>query len=166
MLRELYVVTTYGPGLVSWLARKVGGMTWSHAAIRFRWGVIGEPLVIDAGATGVHVRPWEQLERESTAYCLYELADPPPECDLCEIVAYAHGNVGKPYNYWWLLLIAWRAWRDLRPFTYPAHVCSSFVYDAFDYSVDLLPGSQSVVVTPDELAASPLLREVECVGSR
>ena len=45
---------------------------------------------------------------------------------------------------------------------YPAHVRSSLVCDCFLYAgVDLLPGQVDVLVTPDDLANSPLLEEVE-----
>jgi hypothetical protein len=46
--------------------------------------------------------------------------------------------------------------------TYPAHICSSLVYDCFLYAgVNLIPGQEGVLVTPDDLANSPLLEEVE-----
>ena len=47
-------------------------------------------------------------------------------------------------------------------FTYPAHVCSSLVYDRFLYAdVNLIPGQEGVLVTPDDLAASPLLEPAD-----
>ena len=82
-----------------------------------------------------------------------------------EIVAYAWGNVGKPYNYWWLLKIAWELVKRrfvLAALTYPAHVCSSLVYDSFLYAGEnLIPGHGDALVTPDDLANSPLLEEVQ-----
>jgi hypothetical protein len=70
--------------------------------------------------------------------------------------------VGKPYSLAWLVLVAWRLIKErwlTTAFTYPSHICSSLVYTAFLYAgVDLLPGKRDVLVTPDELAASPVLR--------
>jgi len=43
-----------------------------------------------------------------------------------------------------------------------AHVCSSLVYDCFLYAgVNLIPGQEEVLVTPDDLATSPLLEPVD-----
>ena len=48
---------------------------------------------------------------------------------------------------------------------YPSHVCSSLVYDSFLYSgVNLLPGRPDVLVTPDNLASSPMLEEEDPRG--
>jgi len=98
-------------------------------------------------------------------YKLFQVKGGLPDVTKREIVAYAWGNVGKPYNYGWLLKIAWELIRRrvvAAPFTYPAHICSSLVYDCFRYAgVDLIPGHEGALLTPDDLAGSPLLEEVE-----
>jgi hypothetical protein len=78
--------------------------------------------------------------------------------------------VGKPYSYGWRLKIARELLRHgvvAAPFTYPAHVCSGLVYDCLRYAgVDLIPGHEGILLTPDDLAVSPPLEEVEDGPSR
>ncbi|MGD9030921.1 MAG: YiiX/YebB-like N1pC/P60 family cysteine hydrolase [Anaerolineae bacterium] len=160
---ELHIAVTYGEGLLGKLARWYGLM-WSHAALRYVREGSNDPRIIESAACGVRERSWWDLVAESTEYKVYRVKEGLPEVTKREIVAYGWGNVGKPYNYWWLVKIAWRlvTRRLLRVLTYPAHVCSSLVYDCFLYAgVDLIPGQTDVLVTPDDLANSPLLEEVE-----
>jgi uncharacterized protein YycO len=124
-----------------------------------------DPRIIESAACGIRERSWDDFIAEAEDYQGFQARGGLPEVTKREIVAYGWGNVGKPYNYWWLLKIAWRLIKErfvVGVLTYPAHVCSSLVYDCFLYAgVDLLPGQEDVLVTPDDLANSPLLEEVE-----
>jgi len=159
---EIQVVVTYG-GILGRLARWFR-LKWNHAALRYVRDGGGGARIIESAACGVTERSWEDFIAEFEEYQALQVKDGLPEVTVREIVAYAWGNVGKPYNYWWLLKIAWELVK--RRFvagllTYPAHVCSSLVYDCFLYAdVNLIPGHEGVLVTPDDLAKSPLLEEV------
>jgi hypothetical protein len=123
-----------------------------------------EPRIIEASACGIRERSWWDLIAEIKEYKFFRVKGSLPEVAKREIVAYGWGNVGKPDNYWWAVRIGWRLIkrRFVAVLTYPAHVCSSLVYDCFLYAgVDLLPGQVDVLVTPDDLAYSLLLEEVE-----
>lgn len=158
---EVYVVVIHS-GLLGRLARWFG-LKWSHAALRYvRDGSAG-PRVIESEACGVRERSWEDFIAGVEEYRILRVRDGLPEATMREIIAYAWGNVGKPYNYGWLLQVGWELLRRRRVgvLTYPAHICSSLVYDCFLYAgVNLIPGHQGVLVTPDDLANSPLLEEV------
>jgi uncharacterized protein YycO len=160
---EVHVVVTYG-GILGRLARWFG-LTWNHAALRYVRDAPAGARVIEADACGVRERAWEDFIAGAEEHQAFRVKGGLPGVTMREIVAYAWGNVGKPYNYWWLVRIAWELVK--RRFvagilTYPAHVCSSLVYDCFRYAgVDLLPGQEGMLVTPDDLADSPLLEEVE-----
>jgi len=158
---EVHVVVIHS-GILGRLARWFG-LKWSHAALRYvRDGAAG-PRVIESEACGVRERSWEDFIAGAEEYRVLRVRDGLPEITMREIVAYAWGNVGKPYNYGWLLKIGWELLRRRRVgvLTYPAHICSSLVYDCFLYAgVNLIPGHQGVLVTPDDLANSPLLEEV------
>ena len=160
---EVYVVVTYG-GILGRLARWAG-LKWNHAALRYVRAESEGARIIEAGPFGVQERSWEDFVAGAEEYQAFQVRDGLPEVTVREIVAYAWGNVGKLYNYWWLLKIAWELVKrrfGLRLFTYPAHICSSLVYDCFLYAgVNLIPGQEGVLVTPDDLASSPLLEEVE-----
>jgi len=159
---EVQVVVTYG-GILGRLARWYG-LKWNHAALRYVRDESEGVRVIEAGAWGVVERSWEDFVAEVEEYQVLQVKDGLPEVTVREVVAYAWGNVGKPYNYGWLLKIAWELVKGrlvAGVLTYPAHVCSSLVYDCFLYAgVNLIPGHEGVLVTPDDLANSPLLEEV------
>lgn len=161
---EVRVVVTHGGGILGRLARWYG-LKWSHAALRYVRGGSAEPRIIESAACGARERSWDDFIAGVKEYQAFRVRGGLPEVTRREIVAYSWGNVGKPYNYWWLLKIAWRLVKGrfvVGVLTYPAHVCSSLVYDSFLYAgVDLIPGQQDVLVTPDELANSPLLEQVE-----
>jgi len=160
---EIYVVVTYG-GILGRLARWFG-LKWTHAALRYvRDGTAGA-RIIEAAACGIQERSWEDFIADAEEFQIFRAKDSLPEATKREIVAYAWGNVGKPYNYGWLLKIAWELVRRrlvVGILTYPAHICSSLVYDSFLYAgVNLIPGHEGVLVTPDDLANSPLLEKAE-----
>jgi hypothetical protein len=160
---EVHVVVTYS-GVLGRLARWFG-LRWNHAALRYVRDESAGVRIIEAAACGIQERSWEDFVAGVEEYQVLQVKDGLPEVTMREIVAYGWGNVGKPYNYWWLLKIVWELVK--RRFvagllTYPAHVCSSLVYDSFLYAeVNLIPGQEDVLVTPDDLANSPLLEEVE-----
>lgn len=158
---EIQVVVTYG-GLIGRLARRFG-LRWNHAALRYMRDPAAGARIIESAACGAREQSWERFIAGVQEYQAFQVKGGLSEVTMREIVAYGWGNVGKPYNYWWLLKIAWElVKRRLMAvvFTYPAHVCSSLVYDCFRYAgVDLLPGHVGVLVTPDDLAQSPLLEE-------
>jgi uncharacterized protein YycO len=164
---EIYVVVTYG-GILGRLARWFG-LTWDHAALRYVRDPSAGARIIESAACGVQERSWEDFIAGVKEYQGFRVKDGLPEVTRREIVAYAWGNVGKPYNYWWLLKIAWELIKSrfvTGILTYPAHVCSSLVYDSFLYAgVNLIPGQEGVLVTPDDLANSPLLEEVDVHAS-
>ena len=159
---DIHVVVTYG-GILGRLARWFG-LRWSHAALRYRRDPAAGLRVIESATCGAQERSWEEFIADAEEHQVFRVKDGLPEVTAREIVAYGWGNVGKPYNYWWLLKIAWELIKRrfiAAPFTYPAHVCSSLVYDCFRYAgVNLIPGQQDVLVTPDDLAKSPLLEEI------
>jgi len=160
---QVQIVVTWKGDLLGRLARRFG-LTWTHAALRYMRDEASEARVIEAAACGIRERAWEEFIAGVKEWKGFEVRDGLSEIQMREIVAYAWGNVGKPYCYWWLVRMAWRLIErrgGIGVLTYPGHVCSSLVYDAFRYAgVNLLPGHSSPLVTPDEVAASPLLKEV------
>jgi len=160
---QVHVVVTYD-GILGRLARWFG-LRWSHAALRYVRDVSAGARVIEAEACGVRELSWEEFVAGTEEHQAFRVKGGLPNVTMREIVAYAWGNVGKPYNYWWLLKIIWELVKRrplAAPFTYPAHVCSSLVYDCFLYAgVNLIPGQEGVLVTPDDLAASPLLEPAD-----
>lgn len=160
---KLHVIAAYG-GVSGRLARWFG-LKWNHSVLRYMRGESAEMRIIESGACGVKERSWEDFITGVEEYQAFQVKDGLPEIAMREIVAYAWGNVGKPYNYWWLLKIAWQLAKRrfvVGMLTYPAHICSSLIYDCFLYAgVDLVPGHGDVLVTPDDLANSPLLEETE-----
>ena len=160
---EVYVVVTY-QGLLGTLARWFG-LQWNHAALRYTRDAAAGARIIEAAACGIRELSWEAFIAGTREHRILRSRDDLPELVRREIVAYAWGNVGKPYNYWWLLKIAWALVKRrllAGVLTYPAHVCSSLVYDSFLYAgVNLIPGHEGVLVTPDDLYNSPLLEIVE-----
>lgn len=160
---ELHVVVTYG-GVIGRLARRFG-LRWNHAALRYARSPQAGLRIIESSACGAVERSWEDFLKDVEEYQAMAVREGLSEMTMREIIAYGWGNVGKPYNYWWFLKIAWQLLKRrliAAPFTYPAHVCSSLVYDCFRYAgVNLLPGHEGVLVTPDDLAGSPLLEVVE-----
>jgi uncharacterized protein YycO len=160
---EIHVVVTYG-GILGRLARWYG-LKWTHAALRYvRDGAAGA-RIIEAAACGIQERSWEDFIADAEEFQVFRVKDGLPEMTMREIVAYAWGNVGKPYDYGLLIRIAWELVKRrfvVGVLTYPAHVCSSLVYDSFLYAgVNLIPGHEGVLVTPDDLANSPLLEATE-----
>jgi uncharacterized protein YycO len=160
---EAHVVVTYG-GILGRLGRWFG-LKWDHAALRYvRDGSVGA-RIIESAACGIKERSWEDFIAGAEEYQVFQVKDGLPEVKMREVVAYAWGNVGKPYNYWWLLKVVWELVSRrfvVGVLTYPAHICSSLVYGCFLYAgVDLIPGHEGVLVTPDDLANSPLLEEIE-----
>jgi uncharacterized protein YycO len=160
---QVWVVVTWD-GILGRLARRFG-LTWSHAALRYVRDEPGGARIIEAAACGVRERSWEDFLAEADEYQAFQVKDPLPGATMREIVAYAWGNVGKPYNYGWVIQIAWELIKRrflIGLLTYPAHICSSLVYACFLYaSVNLLPGHEGMLVTPDDLANSPLLEEAQ-----
>lgn len=162
---EVAVVVTYKADLLGKLARLWGLATWTHAALRYIREDRPSPRIIESSVWGVREGSWDEFIPECDEYKLFRTKEELPEANKREIIAYAWGNVGKPYHFLWLLRVAWRLIRErwfASALTYPAHICSSLVYDAYLYGgIDLVPDQQDVLVTPDDLANSPLLEEVE-----
>jgi hypothetical protein len=160
---EVHVVVTYG-GIVGRLAQWLG-LKWNHAALRYVRDELAGARIIESAACGAKECSWEDFVAEVEEYQAFRFKGGLSEVTMREIVAYAWGNVGKPYNYWWLLKVAWELFKRrfaVGVLTYPAHVCSSLVYDSFLYAGEnLIPGQEGVLVTPDDLANSPLLEEAE-----
>jgi len=159
---QIHVVVSYDDSLFGRIVRWYG-LQWSHAALRYvRQESIG-PRVIEAGSLGIKERSWDDFVAGSEEYRVLQIRGSLPETIKREIVAYAWGNVGKPYNYGWLLKLAWELLKRrlvLGVLTYPAHICSSLVHDSFLYGrINLVPGHAGVLVTPDDLANSPLLEQ-------
>jgi len=150
------IVVCYGEGLISKLARNVGGLTWSHAALYHN------DYIIESSAHGVVKRSWDDFEREITEYQILTLKDGLSHMQECAVVSYAHGNIGKPYNYLGLFKIAWRVLKEklVGIFALPSYICSGLVYDCFKYiGIDLVPGADELVL-PDDIADSDLLKQI------
>jgi hypothetical protein len=146
-------------------------MTWTHAALRYKPDAPGTSWrVIEATMVGIKDRSWADFIADKEGVQLYQVKGGLPEATSREIVAYGSGNVGKRYAFWWLGRIAWRLFRRRFPLgvmTYPSHVCSSLVYNCFLYgSIDLIPGHEGVLVTPDEIVSSSLLEEAPLQEAR
>lgn len=97
----MHVVVTYG-GVLGRLTRWFG-FKWSHAALRYVRDESAGARIIESAACGVTERSWEDFVAEAEEYQVFQVKDGLPELAMREIVAYAWGNVSKPYNYWWLL---------------------------------------------------------------
>lgn len=152
---QIQVIVTHS-GIFGWLADRLG-LKWSHAALRC---VDGEDVyIIEVSALGIQQVPWEGYA-EGKRYRLFGVKAGLTSLQMTQVLSYAQGNIGKPYNYLWLVKIGWDLIFKHKAsiLFYRAHVCSSLVDDAFGYAgIDLVPWSESVVVLPDDLAASPLL---------
>jgi len=164
---RLQIVVTYNPDWLGRLMRRYGH-TWNHMCLRYYRETPGSSWrTIESAMVGIKERSWEEFIAPKTEYQALQVRDDLPESTKREIVAYAWGNVGKPYAFHWLFTFGWRVLRErlfsrLSVLTYPAHLCSSLVYDCFRYAgVDLLPNQAGVLVTPDELATSPLLQRID-----
>ncbi len=162
---EVAVAVTYSVDFPWYLARSWGLATWTHAALCYIKEDTPSPRIIESSMWGVVERPWDEFISGCDEYKLFRLKEELPEANKREIIAYAWGNVGKPYHFLWLLQVAWRLIKEkwfVGALTYPAHICSSLVYDAYLYGgIDLVSGGrEDILVTPDELASSPLLEEV------
>lgn len=151
-------------GLFGKIARWFG-LEWSHAALRYEFETpIPFAYIIEAGAFGIKDRRWEDFIEGVDKYQILRVKGGLSPGQAEKILAYATGNIGKPYNYLWLLRIAWSLLceENIGLFHYPAHVCSSLVDDCFAYAgIDLVPSTACVLVLPDDLASSPLLEQAE-----
>jgi len=160
---KLQIGVVFTPGLFGWLVRWVG-LRFSHAFMRYRkpdgW------WLLDAGMLGIRDHPGTGLEK-ATDYLILETKEPLDAITAQRIVDYARGNVGKPYNFWWALLLGLRLLRrrfGFQALAYPAYICTSYVADCFHYAgIDLVPPGQ-ILVTPDDIAASDKLVVVEAPG--
>lgn len=155
-IMKLEIVVLYGEGwfgrVMHWLGQK-----WSHVMLKYN------DRVVESTSDGIIERSFEEGIKGATEYKILKLRECIDPCAKNIIVAYAHGNVGKPYNYYWFAKMGLDLIRGKfrRVLQYPAHVCSSFVYSCFLYEdIDLVPGD-NVMVLPDDIANSPLLEEVE-----
>jgi hypothetical protein len=162
---EVGVVVTYSHAFPWCLARRWGFATWTRSALCYAMDDVASRHVIESSARGVHERSWEEFISECDEYQLLQLREQLPEAYTREIIAYAWGNVGKSHPPLWLAEVARRLiaqrWFAV-PLTYSGHICSSLVDDAYLYAgVDLIPGQEDILVTPDDLAHSPLLKPVE-----
>lgn len=157
---RLQVGVVFTPGPIGWIAKRLGGLRFSHAFIRYQkpegW------WLLDAGATGIHDHPGTGLER-ATDYMIMETKEPLDPTTAQRIIDYARGSVGKPYYYWGAIKLGLRLlWErfGFQTLAYPAYICTSFVADCFHYvGIDLVP-PEDILVTPDEIAASDKLKEV------
>ena len=149
------VIFTWRDDLLGRLARKFG-MVWSHVGLLYGSDIDGW-RVFEASMWGIRNLPIDEF---ISAWDEYKTLRPnfPLTVDVRkEIVAFAWGNVGKPYGFLLLLKIAWQILKDrflMRSFTYPSHVCSSLVHECFLYiGIDLVLGKGRLVL-PDDIYLS------------
>jgi len=161
---NVYVLVLYGDSLLKKLMNIVG-MTWSHTA--FVYEEYEMMRAIEACSNGIIERSFKESIAGAKKWKLFALKHEPDEMTKREMVAFAYGNLGKPYAYHQLFRMAWEVFKDtflpLRSAaTAFAHVCSSLVDAAFLYAdIDLVPEHETIWVTPDDLAQSDLLMEVD-----
>lgn len=148
------VVTWMDDFFGRWVRRL--GLYWSHCALKY------DGRVLETSFFHIHERSWDDFIANKTEYKILQLKDPLPGYLANALIAYAWGNVGKPYNLWWMIKLGLkRASVANTKWAYGSHVCSSFIYSCFNYAgIDILPGCKYITITPDDIAASPLLEEV------
>ncbi len=168
---KVAIAVTYHDNLFGRLHRKFG-LVWGHAALAhnslpsIREYIPGYSYpqwhVVESTFSGVRERPWEEFISGVDECKIFELLENIPPHRYVAMVAYAHGNVGKPYNFFGLAKVIYRLLtKRINIFRYHSHICSGLVYDSFLYGgINLVSGSKDVLVTPDDLANSPLLKEV------
>ena len=155
---KLQIGVIFTPGPVGSIARMLG-MRFSHAFIRYEkpegW------WLMDSGLWRIKDRPSTGLEK-ATDYVILETREPLDPDTAQRIIDYARGSVGKLYNFWGLIRLAWRLLRErfgVQALAYPSYICTDFVVDCFHYGgIDIVPPGQ-LLVLPDEIAASDKLVE-------
>ena len=153
------IIFTWRNDLLGRLARKFG-MVWSHIGLLYGSDIDGW-RVFEASMWGIRNQTIDKFIAAWDEYKTLKLIDPITLETKKEIVAFAWGNVGKPYGFLLLLKIAWQILKDrflMRSFTYPSHVCSSLVHECFLYiGIDLVPGKGRLVL-PDDIYLSRKLQ--------
>jgi hypothetical protein len=168
---DVGIVITYRRRFPTYLARRWGIATWTGAALYYVMEGMSSRRIIESTMRTVRELSWGEFIGGRDEYELLQLREGLPEVDVREVIAYAWGNVGKAHSGQWLRTVARRLirrhWLAL-PLSYPGHVSSSLVDDAYLYAgVDLIPGQGDTLVSPDDLADSPLLKPVEVnLGAR
>ena len=157
---DIQVVVTYHDHLFNRFVRW-WGIDWTHAAVRYK--VKGEWRVFETAAFGTVERDWEGFIEKVDEYKLFETKKKLTKTQETKLVSYAWGNVGKMYNVFVLIKIALKylfAGRKPQALNVTSHVCSSFTDACYNHiGVDLV--KDVVWATPDDLAQSKLLKEVE-----
>ena len=157
---QVQVVVSWDNDIIGRLARKIG-VKWSHAAIMSKAEMSDDWWIHEAIWKGIVFRPWEEFEESKEEIKIFETKTTLPQFHAREIVAFASGNVGRPYDFGLLLKIAWECLRKyfgLGIVTFRSHVCSTLVHSSFKYAgIDLVPGVE--IVLPDDLAESGLFKD-------
>jgi uncharacterized protein YycO len=168
---KVYIVCTLSQDLIGKIVGKFG-VHWNHIAIMYKLYSTSEWRIFESGSFGIVNRSFIKFISNKSEYSVFKLQ---PEMTLSAyekrvLLAFCWGNVGKPYNYFWMLRVAWRVlkkWWVVKilkqsiAYIYPAHVCSSLVYTAFKYvGIDLALTTKHIWVLPDDIATSPHLRPV------
>lgn len=154
------IVVTYKKDLPGEIARKHFNIKWTHAALFFDYH-----NVIETNSSGCIKRPWGEFIEDVDEYELYTLEDKYKMHFTEEAVfrAFAHGNIGKAYDFFGLFKIIWQILSRKRPMKYlligADNVCSSFVHACYKYiGIDLVPDlPKGWKALPDDLIKSPLL---------
>lgn len=159
---QVQIAVSWNDDLMGRLARKLG-FNWGHAALKYRGEMENEWTVIEALWKGVIRHPWIEFEERWDEIKLFETKVDLSVIEQNRIVAFANGNVGRPYDFGLLLRIIWECLKKkfgLGIVAYSSHVCSSLVYASFLYAgLNLVPYARNLVVTPDDLAESDLLKD-------
>lgn len=162
---RVHVILSWEPDLVGRLAR-LFGVKWSHAALLFHpHSEIKEEYVIEALWRGIVKRTLTEFLKDKHDWViLTPLRDgrwPLQYSEINAIRDYAHGNIGKRYDFGLLLRLIWRELkRKVKPSIVMVvrEVCTSLIDDSFSYvDWDLIPWKVDRMILPDDLYESPHL---------
>lgn len=149
---RIEIVLTWMDDFFGRLVRRTG-LYWSHIALKYNG------RVFETSFFRIRETSWKDFIANKAEWQVLRLKEPLNHTGARALLAYAWGNVGKPYNVIWMIKLALRrAMVANTKWAYGSHICSSFIYSCFHYvGVDLLPDQKYITITPDDIASSPLL---------
>ena len=135
---------------------------FTHAAL-----AINETEYIEAWWDGVrknNITRYENIIDRIKDIVVFTPITPLNQSQQTELIRYALGKIGEPYNYLQLagFIIKKTSFLKYNPFgSKYKTICSQLVFQAYKHSfnIDLLPNIEDYSVAPRDLAASKLLRQ-------